>query len=70
MDIFMYKATKEEISLALAWWRNLSNNQMKSLKNKYFPNYSFNHNGMIFEMWNSEKRPEPQQLIPVLAEFR
>lgn len=54
---------------ANAWWRNLSNNQMKTLEKKYFPTWrSGTQNHMIQEMWENEGKPEPQELIPVLPE--
>ena len=55
----------EVLHQAGAWWRNLSNNQMKELKSRYFPNYSFVHERMIHQMWEEEGKPEPQELIPV-----
>lgn len=64
----MYNQTKEETKASQSWWRNLSNNQMKTFEKKYFPNhgnYAF-HDGLIFEIWESEGRPEPQALIPVI----
>ncbi len=63
----MYNMTtpKEMLIQAEKWWRNLSNNQMREMQRKHFPNYTFIHAYMIHEMWTNEGEPEPQTLIPV-----
>lgn len=63
-DIPAKAALKQSHDNAWKWWRNLSNNQMKDLEKKYFPNSRI-HGGMVYEMWTEEGEPEPQALIPV-----
>lgn len=61
---FDLKVSRADILAALAWWRNLSLNQMKELERKYeeFPNPG---SRTIHQMWESEGKPQPQALIPV-----
>lgn len=54
---------------SMAWWRNLSNNQMNAVRRKYAPNISYEvftqGYKWIEDAWTAEGRPEPQELIPV-----
>lgn len=58
---------------AVAWWRNLSINQMDSLRLKYFPNVRMylilQGYRWIEELWLREGCPTPQKLIPIPARF-
>lgn len=60
----------DEYNKARAWWRNLSNNQMKALEKTHFPHMStYANKHMIYQMWEEEGKPSPQELIPIKPEF-
>jgi hypothetical protein len=60
---YNYKASDEEINEALAWWRNLSINQMKEFEKKYglWPMPGFRQ---VHQVWEEEGKPQPQEVIP------
>lgn len=58
---------------ALAWWANLSINEQREFRNKYFPDVSMLvvvcGYKWIENIWEKEGRPEPQELIPIDVDF-
>lgn len=58
---------------SLAWWRNLSINQQREVKDRHYPEISWcliwRGHQWIDEMWEKEGKPEPQPLIPIDPKF-
>ncbi len=67
----------EDIRAAIAWWSNLSINQMKGLRDKHTTHFQWNGKqvpvyavheiprGTIYQIWEEEGKPPPQALIAV-----
>jgi hypothetical protein len=65
---------KTEITAAMAWWWNLSSNQMKGHRDKYTPKWEWNGHVLpvwtmdrmcqlprtIHQIWEEEGKPAPQ----------
>lgn len=64
---FDFSVSNADLQAADNWWSNLSINQMKAYRDKYFPAQCVHGLGRrwIHQIWENENKPQPQALIPV-----